>query len=436
MRRTLVIGGGAAGLVAAIAAAECGDKVTVLERNPLPLKKLRATGNGRGNLLNSGMLAYYGNADFARAVLQVMPAQQLISFFEDLGVPLIEEGEGRIYPAAMQASIVVDALRLRAEVVEVRVCCHNLVEGLMGSGNGFIAQAIETAVEADRKSSSSNNSMYKIQTTEAIKREYGADRVIVTVGGSASPAHGTEGASYGLLTGFGHQRTELKPALCALLTAKKVTHGLAGQRVRAALALTSVEGSLLHKTEGEVLFAADGVSGIAAMQLARFVDNQCMLHIDFRPAIGKSGMDVNTLAGWLEGIADRRASRPVMDLFVGFMAPTLSHVIFKTVEITALERPIETLNSRHFHALAKTLADFRIVITGTRGFKAAQVTAGGIRAEEFDPTTLESRLRKGLYAAGEVLDVDGDCGGYNLMFAFASGILAGRAVELVPTLAG
>lgn len=420
MRRTLVIGGGVAGMAAAIAAAEKGDSVTVLERGSKILKKLGVTGNGRGNLLNSGAPQYFGDAVFAEAVLKQVPYQKLAAFWGDLGVPLREEGEGRVYPAALHASVAVDALRLRAAQLGVQVALLTRARHIgISQDGGFVVEAAQSVLSEQGKGK-------KPVETNLIPRKFNADRVIVTVGGAAAPAHGTDGTAYGLLTDFGHALVPVKPALCALMTEKRPLRGLFGQRVRAALRLCDRDGRMLRESAGEALFAEDGVSGIAAMQLARFVQRGCILHMDLRPTLNMEGVEKKELIQYFRSLAEKRRELPTIELCTGLMTPQLSRALLMAAGITQGEAVIASLKPGQLEALADTVMDFTLDVEGVRGFDSAQVTAGGIPPHEFDPETMESRLQKGLYAAGEVLDVDGDCGGFNLMFAVAGGLLAGR----------
>ncbi|MDD3214260.1 MAG: aminoacetone oxidase family FAD-binding enzyme [Eubacteriales bacterium] len=417
---TAIIGGGAAGVFAALAAAERGETVLVLDRNRKPLKKLGVTGNGRANLLNAGVPVYFGNAGFAKAVLSHMGYAELCAYFASVGVPLRQETEGRVYPAALLASVVTDALLLRAEQLGVSFVPLTQVTKIVREPGGFrldTLQMAEPPVQQRRKA---------LEPPETTPVAYRADRVIVTVGGSAAPAHGTDGTGYSLLTAFGHRLTPLKPALCALTTDKRRIAGLAGQRVRAGLKLLASGGAPLRETEGEVLFGENAVSGIAAMQLARFVKPGVSVSLELRPALALDG-DFAGVQTLLDSLATLRRDRPLADLLTGAFTFPIAKLLLREANLGTLGSPIAALDARALNRLAATIADLRLPVTGTRGFEAAQVTAGGIDPADFDPATLESRLCPGLYAAGEVLDVDGDCGGFNLMFAFASGRLAGRA---------
>ena len=227
--RIAIIGGGAAGFAAAIAAAECGADVTVLERGGKPLKKLGVTGNGRGNILNSGEPVYYGDAAFANAVLRRCGYPELITFFSSLGVPLREERAGWIYPASLTASAVQDALLLRAGQLGVTVRCLVRAESITQEKDGFLICGKQGFPDGKNPAREEPFSLH-------------AEKVIVACGGAAAPAHGTDGTAYGLLTAFGHRCTSLAPALCALHVQRNRIRGLAGQRVRAQLRLMDAQG--------------------------------------------------------------------------------------------------------------------------------------------------------------------------------------------------
>ena len=429
---TLIIGCGAAGAAAAIMAAERGDQVTVIDRNRKPLKKLGVTGNGRGNLMNNSGLRYYGDAAFAGQVLENVPPKEVAAFLEDCGICLEEEDEGRVYPAANLASVAVDGLLFRMERLGIRILTCAEAEAVTPGKNGFTVAVSVTEYAPDQVKASG-----KVKKGEAVARHQQtlhADRVIVAAGGAAAPAHGTDGTAYALLTALGHRLHQPRPALCALLTDARPLKGLSGKRVRADLRLTGAKGETLHESSGEALFADDGISGIAAMQLARFVQPGCTLHMDLRPALmGTADTDA---AAWLmrrrqrlteqkAGACGRTGVIPVAALFTGCAHPSLQMALMRMAGLS----PDEAATDGAIDRLTAAIVDFSLPVTGTRDFDQAQVTAGGLDTAQFDPATMESRLIPGLYVAGEMLDVDGDCGGYNLMFAFAGGLLAGRAAS-------
>ncbi len=421
---TLIIGCGAAGAAAAIAAAGKGESVTVIDRNRKPLKKLGVTGNGRGNLLNRSGLRYYGDADFAHQVLRQLPPEQVAQFLEESGVTLVEEDEGRVYPASGLASVAVDGLLARMERLGVAVRTGVTAEGIFPDKDGFTVEATVTEYAPDQPKA--NGKVKKGEAIHQHRERFRARRVIVTVGGAAAPAHGTDGSAYSLLTAFGHTLRPPRPALCALMTETQPLKGLSGKRVKANLTLTLANGTPLHESRGEALFADDGVSGIAAMQLARFVQPGCLLHMDLRKSL--LGNDETDVFAWLcqrcGQLEQGNAAAPsVAALLTGCAHPSLSAALCRKANLSEKSAATEDALKR----LAAVIGDYALAVTGTRDFDQAQVTAGGLDTAQFEPATMESRLVPGLYAAGEVLDVDGDCGGYNLMFAFATGLLAGHA---------
>ena len=430
---TLIIGCGAAGAAAAIAAALHGDTVTVIDRNRKPLKKLGVTGNGRGNLMNTSDLRYYGDTAFAHAVLEAMPPKAVADFLEDCGISLAKEDEGRVYPAANLASVAVDGLLYRMQRLGVRLLPCAMAESIRQEKGGFAVTVTVTEYAPDQQKA--NGKVKKGEALSQSTRTLHADRVIVAAGGAAAPAHGTDGSAYALLTALGHTLRPVKPALCALLTETKPLKGLSGKRVRASLSLRAADGRVLHQSNGEALFADDGVSGIAAMQLARFVEPGCTLHMDLRQSImGDEDMDAEAwLQKRLERISGKAAGSgccasiadecTLTQLLTGCVHPAIGIALLRAAGLR--EQDVATAPS--LQRLAKVMTDFSLSVTGTRDFDQAQVTAGGLDAAQFDPLTMESKLLPGLYVAGEMLDVDGDCGGYNLMFAFAGGLLAGQA---------
>lgn len=419
--RTLIIGCGAAGAAAAIAAAERGDSVTVLERNRKPLKKLGVTGNGRGNLMNLSSLRYWGDTAFAHRVLARITPKDVADFLEKCGISLTEEDEGRVYPAANLASVAVDGLLQRMEELGVEILPCAYAQRITPQGDGFAVSVTVTEYAPDQVKA--NGKVKKGEAVAQSDRTLTADRVIVAAGGAAAPAHGTDGSAYSMLTGLGHTLQPVRPALCALLSDAKVLKGLSGKRMRARLQLVSAQGEPLGASSGEVLFADDGISGIAAMQLARFYQPGCTLHMDLRLSV--TGSSETHTGRWLGNRVARIESRRMPKLsrvLTGCMHPAVQTALLQTAGLRGEDAAGPEILGR----LVRVVNDFTLPITGTRDFDQAQVTAGGLDTAQFDPATMESRLVPGLYAAGEILDVDGDCGGYNLMFAFAGGLLAGR----------
>ncbi|MBR1607092.1 MAG: aminoacetone oxidase family FAD-binding enzyme [Clostridia bacterium] len=390
--KVLIIGGGASGLAAAIVSARKGNQVTLLERGDRVGKKLLATGNGRCNLANLGAPRYFGDPEFAGAVLRHMPVEGVLDFFREIGLPTRPDGAGRVYPGCNQAAAVLDVLRSQLDALGVRVITGAEVRELKPGWQAVTSQGI-----------------------------YTADSVVVCCGGLAAPKLGAVNA-YSLLTGLGCRLIPPAPALAPLETEKAPVKGLSGLRLPAVLTLCGREP--VAAAMGEALFADYGVSGVCAMQLARDAQNllrrgqKATLYMDFSPTLGLTeyrmdrvepqapGHNEGQVRQWLHD----RETLPGGDPLLGALPRLLR----------------EKLQKAPPRDLPRLLCAYPLPLTGVRGFDQAQVTQGGIDCRDFDPATLAHRTLPGLYACGEILNVDGDCGGYNLQFAFATGLLAGR----------
>lgn len=396
--KIIVIGGGAAGMVAAIEAARHGARVTLLERMDRVGKKLLATGNGRCNLMNLGQEDYPGGSSLAHAVLAKCGAAEQTAFWRQAGLRLRTEEEGRVYPASGQASTVLDTLRLQMDCLGVSIAVQTTVKDILPEGNGFA-----------------------VRTEEGLLR---CHKLILAGGGCAQPKLGSDGSLWPILTRLGHRLIPPRPALTQIVTDTASIKGLGGIRVKAEVAVLR-HGMLLHKETGEVLFADYGVSGVCAMQCARFAEKGSVLRLNLLHGMGFADAE----QAQLEFLRRRAAwkTQPMERLMTGLCVSRLASCLCVDAGIRFRDRLVGSLTDREAIDLAQTLMAFDLNVKGVKDFATAQVTAGGLATDEFDPGTLESRLIPGLYAAGEMLDVDGSCGGFNLMFAFGSGILAARA---------
>ena len=398
MNDVIIIGGGAAGLTAALSASMQGAAVTVLESAPRVGRKILASGNGRCNLANLGAMRYNGDTALARAVLDACPVKQVLSFFSGLGLMTVEEDGGRVYPACGRAAAVLDVLRLALDRRGIRVVCDAPVIRLEKTKAGFRLSTPKETLEARA--------------------------VVAACGGMAGGRLGHDGGAYRLLTGLGHTLIPPRPALAALVTEKKAVRGLSGLRLPARLTLC--DGTKpVEAAQGEALFTDYGVSGVCAMQLSRTAG--ALLNAGKRPVVY---LDFSPMLGLIPRVYDRvEAAGPFAH--VPLLLACLEerrHTLPREALLTGLAPRLlaERLKGLPLPEMAKNLAAFPAQVVGVRGMENAQVTAGGIRGSEFDRKTLASRLIPGLFAAGEMLDVDGDCGGYNLQFAFASGLIAGE----------
>ncbi len=397
--RVLVVGGGPAGMAAAITAAEKGADVTLLERRSKPGKKLLATGNGRCNLANTGKPVYFGDPAFATRVLEACPTAAVLERLNEWGLRQYTDPEGRIYPSAQQAASVLNVLTNQLKKLRVKTMTDSDVKTVLKEDNGF-----------------------KIITADGTS--YPADRVILATGGLAGGGLGNREEDYTLATGLRHRCIRLFAGLAPLEVKLGNLKRLNGLRVPARLKLTS-DDRVAASSAGEVLFADYGVSGICAMQLARAT--QELLQQNKVPELS---MDFSPIF-FQENRAYTRNPFPVKDSYLKTLdllnerIQRLGRQSFLTGLIPdALASVCPTESGR---AAAQFLTDLRLQVTGVRPMAQAQITCGGIRTEEVEPRTMASKMTPHLYLAGEMLNVDGDCGGFNLQFAFASGMIAGRS---------
>ena len=401
MTDIVIIGGGAAGLAAAVTAAReaPGATVTVLERDARVGKKLLVTGNGRCNLTNrSGLQGRYaGDEAFARAAFARFGVDDTLALMEDLGVNCVTLEEGKVYPRSLQAGSVADQLRLAAQEAGAALVTDQTVTRLAPDQGGW-----------------------QIVTQTGT---LSARRVLVATGGKAGVGRYSGPTGYDLLQALGHTVTPLFPAIVQLTTETAPIKPLTGIKTQGVMTLRTLTGT--RREAGEILFTEYGLSGPPVLQVSRLLGpgGTGRATLDLLPDLTEEAVAAEI---------DRRrnvfGNRPCEDLLLGFMNKRLGQTVIKRAGIEKLSRPVGTLTGAETAAIARTAKGFELAVTGTRGFGAAQVTAGGVNTEDFDPATMESKRAPGLYAAGEVLNVTGDCGGFNLQWAWTSGVLAGRAM--------
>ena len=394
----IVLGGGAAGLAAAITASENGERVLILEKMDRVGKKILATGNGRCNLMNEVLKPYPAGDAFARKVFERVPPEKVALFFRHLGLAMRTENEGRVYPASLQASSVLDVLRLKLAGLHVEIRTEAKVNHIKKNGSAFIA--------------------------ECGKQQYHGKRILLATGGKAQEKLGSDGSGYILARSMGHSAEPVRPGLTQLITDKKPVKGLEGIRVRGQLSV--LEGSQkIFQDRGEVLFTAYGISGICAMNASRVCHPGSQLCLDLLDGLH---MTREELAEELIRLSKDRKEFSCEMLLTGLFVRQLGRKILILSGIDP-DSPVKSLHLQELEKIRDTVCCFPLVVEGTKGFDQAQITLGGLLPEEFNPSTMESRITPGFYAAGEILNVHGDCGGYNLMFAFASGILCGLRGE-------
>lgn len=395
MNTLAIIGGGASGLCAAIEAKleNPGIKITVFEKMQKPAKKILATGNGRCNFANRNLSPshFHGDSYFLKKIL-TSPFADTENFFRSLGVLSYFE-DGRIYPRSQQASTIKDALLSKIENENIEIITESPVEKICKANNRFVI----------------NGKVF--------------DAVIVAGGGKASPVHGSDGSCYNLLENFGHKRTPVYPALCGLITNEKNLNLLKGVRAECAVSLYSSR-TLLGTETGEVQFADKSVSGIPVMNLSHLCDDKkdLTLNLDLCPEISE-----NELIEHFKQAIDNSPGTQLETILNGIVNLKLGFAIMNKAGIKPQTRANDTTNHQ-LHACIKILKGFEVKIKSTKGFENAQITKGGIKTNDFYPENMMSKLCDGLFACGEVLDVHGDCGGYNLHLAWTTGRIAGSGV--------
>ena len=399
--RAIIIGAGASGMAAALTAARRGHTVTLLERQARAGRKLMATGNGRCNLTNTNASPehYHGtDVSFMRRAMEALPPQEALEFFRGIGLLTVEESGGRVYPLSNSANSVVDVLRFALESAHVQLAAGDRAREIYRDEGGFTV------------------------VTESGAR-HRADAVVVACGGLAGEKLGGGRDGYELLKALGHTRTALRPALVQITTAPEYPRALKGIKADCRITLRA-EGRALDSSAGELLFTETGVSGPAAFDLSRTAaalsGEPAELEIDL--------LREYALSAVIAHLESRRAAAPELpasEIFTGALHNRLGRMVVKYAGIEAA-KPLHELTAAELSRAAASAKCFVLPVRWTEGFANAQVTAGGIKTSEFDPETMESRLVPGLFACGEVLDIDGDCGGYNLQWAWASGCLAGR----------
>ncbi len=371
-RRVAVIGGGAGGLCAAIAAGRAGADVRIFEQANRVGKKLLKTGNGRCNLSNTHVSPeHYNRPGFVAPVLADMPCGALLAFFGSLGLWTVTDEEGRVYPRSDTAASVLDVLRLGCEALGIEERCSTEIAAVAPQSRGFILTA---------------------RTGE----KFFADRVIAATGGGTA-----------LLRSLGHKTVSFSPVLCPLKTDTESIRGLTGLRCACRAQLLR-RGKGVYAENGEILFRDFGVSGILALDLSRYALPGDTLSLDLLPELSLDALTAKLSA-------QKALRRGGAELFTGIFHRRLGEAIARCAENGGTAE------------LARIVKDYRLSVLGPGDTQHAQVTRGGADVAEFDPETMESRRVPGLYAAGETLDIDGACGGYNLHWAFASGLCAGRS---------
>ncbi len=387
-----IIGGGASGLMAAIAAKNEGTDVVLFEKESRVGRKILATGNGRCNMTNTGAgeNSYHSeNISFIRGAIKRFWVDDTLALFDEMGILWKEEEKGKVYPYSDTASSVLDVLRRRVDRLGVRTECDFAVNSIKKLQDKFLVKSADG-------------------------REEKCDRVIIATGGKAGSSLGSDGSGYNLLKSFGHKITSLYPSLVQIKTETELVKKLKGIKVQAQVRIG-------NKIEtGELLFTDYGISGPPVFSLSSYLADNKEVIIDLMPEYSRDKL--------YDIICERCAylyDVPLEDFFVGMINKRVGQAVLKNVGIAPLSRLASSLSEKEIKSLVEEIKALKLNITGTASWNNAQVTKGGASVIEFDSATMESKIVPGLFACGEILDIDGDCGGYNLQWAWSSGYLAG-----------
>ncbi len=400
-KQILIVGGGASGMIAAIVASRNGSEVTILERNNRIGKKILVTGNGRCNYTNVYANGNdYNNPSFVEYGLSIFNPQKTMSFFSELGIVPKVEQEGKAYPLSEQASSIIDVLLYEINRLKINVVTEAFVTNIIYTGNGF-----DIYLEDGRV--------------------YSTDKVVISTGGNAMPKTGSDGAGYELAKQLGHDITNVFPALVKLKLDSPYLKHLEGIKMPAIVELLH-NNEVVEKEEGDVLFGNYGISGPTILQLSRtamrlFQKNQKV----YIKLILVSSLTKEEVVNRFKN----SANKPVDFSLIGLINKRYISAILKEAGVEKQNTLVKDVPKVNVNKLIDLLFDWRFEVKGSKSFHDAQVTAGGVSTDQIDNKTMESKSIKGLYFTGEVMDIDGRCGGYNLQWAWSSGYLAGESAS-------
>ncbi len=393
-KKVAIIGGGASGMVTAIVAARNGMSVEVFEKSAKVGRKILATGNGRCNISNEQIVIenYHGkHPSFVKDALRRFGTNEAKRFFSELGLEVVEGANGRLYPMSLQSSTVVDFLYHKVKQLGVTVHLSREVDEIKHVGDVF---------RVDDK-------------------EF--DAVVIATGSLAMPTLGSSESGYKFARSFGHGIEKPFASLVQLVSNDSMVREASGVKLDADLEIF-VDGKPKMSVRGDLLFTNYGLSGSAILDISRTASfalsrgKEVKIQIDLMPELS------------LEGLKSLLLKRATLDLPVELW---LNGIVHKKL-IKLLKLPNAELNTKTIHKLAYAIKNLTLMIDATKGTKSCEVMAGGVCTSDINPKTMESKLLCGLFFCGEVLDIDGDCGGFNLHFAWASGYLAGNALKATP----
>ena len=393
-----IIGAGASGMAAALwASRELNVQVVLMERQARVGRKLQATGNGRCNLSNEKFhISHYHGEDptFTEQVFSQFGVEDTLNWFSSLGLCTVTEQSGKIYPYSDQANSVVDVLRLALDKENITLRLGFEAEKIKYSPNGFAVESKEEIVTCDR--------------------------LIVACGGLAGSKLGGTMAGYKLLSKLGHRSTKLRPNLVQIQSRWQALSSLKGVRANCNVEILH-NGDIFAQSRGELQFTEQGLSGPVIFEISRDVcsaSGSWIASLDFMPQWNEDKL--------MAHLQNRmQTNYPIDELLTGVLHNRLGRVLTQCAGIKG-KAYCKDLSQRELEELCRCVKALEVELTEPMGMENAQVTAGGVQTDDFDPYTLESKKIPGLFVCGELLDVDGDCGGYNLQWAWSSGCVAGR----------
>lgn len=395
----VIVGGGASGMLCAISATLRGKRAIILEHKDRVLKKVLVTGNGRCNFTNKNATAknYTSSKEnFVNYLFEKYPASKVIDFFEDMGVLATAGKNGKMYPMSLQASSIVDAIRNYANFLNIAIKLETEVNKIEKVKDYFLINGIQTK------------------------------NIVIATGGYSFKELGSDGSGYELAKSLGHSITELTPILVQLRTDKEYIKGLEGIRLDVKLS-AYYKNDMIREEVGELLFTPYGISGPTVFNMSYLIPKysyDILFKVDFIPDIEKE-----KLKSLLYNRRDKFGYLEAAEFFNTILPKKLGQFLLKKVGIEKLNINISTIDDKILEKLVEIIKGYEIKCYDTMGFKQAQVTAGGVDTRQVDEKTFMSKLVKNVYFCGEVLDVYGECGGYNLQYAFASGMLVGESID-------
>ncbi|WP_066823938.1 NAD(P)/FAD-dependent oxidoreductase [Clostridium tepidiprofundi] len=401
----IIIGGGASGIISAITAKDMGIDVAILESTDRIGKKILSTGNGRCNIsnINININRYHcNNKNFPEFVLNNFTVKDTINFFNTLGLHLITLDEGKMYPMSLQASSVLDIFRLSLEDKSIPVYTNSKV--------------FEIAIK---------DSLFNLHTHDG--NIFECKKLILCTGGKSYPKTGSDGSGYKLAKQLGHKIIDPIPSLVQIKLNYNKLKALSGIKFNGSVSIF-INNTLIRKEYGEILFTDYGISGIPVFQLSRIAsyhslkNDNITLKVDLLPEF-----EYDKLKDFLENHWGTFGYRSIHNSFIGIINKKIIPILLKEAGINDIHKPCYDITWKEQNNILRLLKEWSFDVIGTKSFNNSQVTAGGVDTLEINPKTLESKIVKNLYFAGEILDVDGDCGGFNLQWAWSSGFIAAKS---------